>query len=555
VSDKSESVLPDEPSSLETAVEIITSASLQGNNVQTATVNMGQMETQVCDTDSARHEDQHIPAESLSSDEGVISKEQAFQMLLNVLTGNYSDIPQAKAIKESIMAAFNKQTIAQTSNYNKEYPESSTPQQIPPQSSGEVVSNTNSESVYENYYLFENPPENKMDYEPTSFQEDTKEQHKLFDELHVHEISKSFPEPKITVESKYSESDSTAKHCSLKLESARNVDNSIIPISSYGIINPTETESLPTQTFVERYGNTEDQYHNPTVVPLEHKPVQKESLQNTVQSAPSFQEHCADEEDDDYEEYVTNDEMDEDDYEEEDEEENEKIIKNTDAVTESPVLSKDHATILDLQDMKTENKVVLQAGHEIVKNNTVATVPPIEADTENSVSLTDKSGYVSGPNTEGMENENPLLSPRSMTSDIAPCSNTESFGTLSRAFNSMDEKAPIPPKRKSAKGIRNLPSVTIHATPNNSEAIIQNVTTDLAQSSSTQLEVLHTANSGNHLHTSVKENCSTANEYLQPTEFHPVNNESFKKNDEVTDPTTVMSSTVTDQFQFEVSLK
>jgi hypothetical protein len=557
VSDKSESVLPDEPSSLETAVEVITSASLQGNNDQTGTVNSGQLETQVCEIDPARHHDQHIPAESPSAEEGVISKEQAFQMLLNVLTGNYSDIPQAKAFKDSIMAAFIKQTIAQTTSHNKAYPGSSPPQQKPCESSGETRSITDSDSVYENDYLFENLPDNKRDSESTSFQEDTTEQHKLFHEPHAHqEVSNLFPEPKITVEWKQNEPDSRVKQWSPKLESARNTDMSTIPMNEtlYVVVNPMESESLPTQVSLERVGDINDQYHNPTVVPLKHEHVEKEILQNIVQSAPSFQEHCADEDDDDYEEYVTNDEMEEDYEEEDEEEENEEIMENMDTVSESQIFAKDHEPILDLQDIMTEKKLVLQTQHEIVTNNTVAPVPPKQAETENSVNLTVKS-YVSAPSTQGMEREDPPHSLRSTTSDITLCSNTETSNTLSTAFTSMDVKAPIPPKRKSAKGIRNLPGATTHTTSINNVAIIQNGTTDLTQSSSSQLEALHATNSGNQLPASINENCNTAAEYLQPTEIHSVNNESFEKQGEVTRPTTDMSSTVTDQFQFEVSLK
>jgi hypothetical protein len=560
VSDKSESVLPDEPSSLKRAVEVITSASLQGNNDQTGTVNLGQLETQVCDKEPARHQEQHIPAESPSTDEGVISKEQAFQMLLNVLTGNYSDIPQAKAFRESILVAFNKQPIAQTTSHTKAYPEISPSQQKRCESSGETGSMADSESVYENDYLFENPPDNKRDSESMSLQEYTTEKCKLFHEPHAHqEVSKSFPELKITVENKQNEPNSKVKQWSPKMESASNVDMSTIPMNEnlYVVANPRETESLPTQLLVERVDDTDGQYHNPIVVPLKHRHVEKEILQNIVQCAPSFQEHCADEEDDDYEEYVTNDEMEEEDYEEQDEkeEENEEIIENLDAVTESPIFEKNNKTNLDLADTKTEKKLVLQTSHEIVTNNKVAFVPPEQAETENSVNSTVNSDYVSAPSTHEMEIQDPPHSSRSSTSDIAPCSNTQSFNTLSSAFTSMDAEVPIPPKRKSAKSIRNLQGVTIHTTSINNVAMTQNSTMDLTQSSSSQLEVVNTTNSDNQLPASVKENCNIADEYLQPTELHSVNNESLKKQDEVTSTTTDMSSTVTDQFQFEVSLQ
>lgn len=549
MSDKSESVLPDEPSSLVTTVEIISSASLQGSNVHTGTFNLGQCETQVCDKDPVKDEDQKIPAESPSAEEGVISKDQAFQMLLNVLTGNYSGIPHAKAFKDSIMAAFNQ---------NKAHPAISTPQQEPPEASGEIGSITNSESVYENDYLFENPPDKKRAAESTSFPKDTTEHGKVLHESHQ-EISKSFPEHNITVESKHNEPDSTVKQWSPKLESASNVDNSIVPINKSSDItaNLMKTESLPIQTSVERAGDKDDQYHNPTVEPLQHKHIQKEILKNTVQSAPSFQEHCADEEDDDYEEYVTNDEMDEEGYEEEDEEENEEIkliLENMNAVSESQKFSKDHENILHLHDKKTENILVLKTAHEIVTDNTVASVPPKQAEIENSVTLmTVKSADISAPSPQGMGTEDPPHSSRSTTNDTTPSSDAESFNTLSSAFTSMDAKAPVPPKRKSAKANRNPQSVSTHTTSNNNEAMIQNGTTDLTQSSSSQLEVLHQTNSDNHLHASVKENSITVNEYLQPTAFHSVNNESFKKQDEVTSPITDVSSTVTDQFQFEVS--
>jgi hypothetical protein len=557
VSDKSESVLPDEPSSLETAIEVISSATLQGSDVQSDIVNLGQLETQVCDKDPTKDEDQHIPAESPSVEEGVISKEQAFQMLLNVLTGYYSDIPQAKSFKDSIMAAFNKQTIAQTTNQNKAHPASSTPQQETPEASGEIHSITDSESVYENDYLFEKPPDNMKADESTSFPEDTTEQGKVLHEPHVHqEMSRSLPEPAITVESEHKQPDSTVKQWSPKPEISRNVENNIISMNeSLDVtLNPMKTESLPIQTSSERASDKDDQYHNPTVVHLQHKQVQKETLQNIVQSAPSFQEHCADEEDDDYEEYVTNDEMDEEDYEEEDEEEENEEIKlimeNMNAVSESPKCSKVHENILNLQDKKTEKQLVLKTGHETVTDNTVASVPHKEAEIPVNL-MTVKDADVS---SQGMGTEDPSHSSRPTTNDTTPSSNAESFSTLSKAFTSMDVKAPVPPKRKSARGIRNLPGVTTHITSNNNEAIIQNGTTDLIQSNSPQLEVLHTTNSGNHLSASVKENSSTANEHLQPMAFQLVHNESFKKQDEVTSPTSDMSSTVTDQFQFEVSL-
>lgn len=520
MSDKSESVLPDEPSSLVTAVEIISSASLQGSNIHIGTVNLGQSETQVCDKDPVKDEDHQIHGESTSAEEGAISKDQAFQMLLNVLTGNYSGIPHAKAFKDSIMAAFSQ---------NKAHPASSSPQQEPPEASGEIGSITNPESVYENGYLFDNPPDKKKAAESTSFREDTTEQGKVVHESHVHqEISKSFPEHNITVESKHNEPDSTVKQWSPKLESARNIDNNIIPIneSSDVAANLMKTESLPLQTSVERVSDKDDQYHNPTVEPLQYKHIQKETLQNIVQSAPSFQEHCADE-DDDYEEYVTNDEMDEEGYDEEDEEENEEIkliLENMNAVSESPKFSKDHENILNLHDKKTENTLV--------------------AEIENSVTLTTvKPADISAPSPQEMGTEDPPHS-RSMKNYTS---------TLSSAFTSIDAKAPVPPKRKSAKANRNPPSGSTHTTSNNNEAKIQNGTTDLTQSSSSQLEVLHTTNGDNHLHASVKENSITANEYLQPTAFHSVNNENFKNQDEVTSPITDVSSTVTDQFQFEVS--
>ncbi|PNF20071.1 hypothetical protein B7P43_G05255 [Cryptotermes secundus] len=548
VSDKSESVLPDEPSSLATAVEISSSASLKGSNVHIGTVNLGQCETQVCDKDPVKDEDQQIPAEFSSVDEGVISKDQAFQMLLNVLTGNYSGIPHAKAFKDSIMAAFNQ---------NKAHQASSTPQQEPSEASGEIGSITNSQSVYEKDYLFEIPPDKKMAAESTSFQEDTTEIDKVLHESHAHqEISKPFPEHNITVESKHNEPDSTVKQWSLKLESARIVDNDSIPVNESSDItaNPMKTESLPIQTSVERVSDKDDQYHNPIVEPLQHEHIQKESLQNIVQSAPSFQEHCADE-DDDYEEYVTNDEMEEEDYEEEDEEENEEIkliLENMNAVSESPKFSKDHENILSLHDKKTENMLVLKAAHEILTDNIVASLPSKQAEIENSFTLMSvKSADVSTPSPQRMGTEDPSHSSRSMTNDITPSTNAESFHTVSCAFTSMDAKAPVPPKRKSAKVNRNPPSVSTHTTSNNNEAIIQNGTTAQTQSSSSQLEVLHSTNSDNHLYASIKENSITANEYLQPTAFHSVNNESFKKPDEVTSPIADVSSTVTDQFQFE----
>lgn len=551
MSDKSESVLPDEPSSLATAVEINSSASLQGSNVHIGTVNLGQSETQVCDKDPVKDEDQQIPAECPSVEEGVISKDQAFQMLLNVLTGNYSGIPHAKAFKDSIMAAFNQ---------NKAHPASSTPQQEPSEASGEIGSITSPKSVYEKDYLFEIPPDKKMAAESTSFQKDTTEIGKVLHESHAHqEISKPFPEHNITVESKHNEPDSTVKQWSLKLESARDVDNNSIPVneSSDVTANPMKTESLPIQTSVESVSDKDDQYHNPTVEPLQHKHIQKESLQNIVQSAPSFQEHCADEEDDDYEEYVTNDELEEDDYEEEDEEENEEIkliLENLNAVSESPKFSKDHENILSLHDKKTENILVLNTAHEILMDNTVASVPSKQAEIENSVTLmTVKSADILAPSPQRMGTEDPPHSSRSMTNNTTPSSNAESFHTLSCAFTSMDAKAPVPPKRKSAKANINPLSVRTHTTSDNNEAIIQNGTTDLTQSSSSQLEVLHSTNTDNCLHDSIKENSITANEYLQPTAFHSANNESFKKLDEVTSPIADVSSTVTDQFQFEVS--
>jgi hypothetical protein len=530
---------------------------------------LDQSETQVHDKQPVKDEDQHIPVKSPELEDEVISKEHAFQLLLNVLTGNYSDIPQAKAFKDSIIAALSNQAPAQTKSQSESNPASTTVQQGSSKASGEMHGIIDSESVYGDDSLSDNTSENKRLAESTSSIEDAKEQSKVLHEPLVHvteeeDISKSSPEPKSTVESTHIQYDSRVKQCSPKLDLARNLDTNIFSMdeSSDVALNQIKIEPPPLQRPAEAISFKDGQDHDTTAGPLQHEYVLKETLQNTVQSAPSFQEHCADEEDDDYEEYVTNDEMEEeDDYEEEDDEEEEDnedltlIMENIITVSESPKCSMGHENILNLQDKTNENQLMLKKEREDVTDNSAASDPTKQAEKRDSVNLMTMTGAdVSAPSPQGMVTEHLPHSPRPTTNDATSSFNTESSTATSSTLTSMAMKAPIRPKRKIAKGIKNPPSVATTTTSNNNEAVIQNSNTDLTQSGSSKSEVLQTINKGKQSPDFTRENNGTANEHVQPTTLHPVENESLEKQDEITSPTDV-SSKVTDQLQFEVSHK
>jgi hypothetical protein len=559
VSEKSESVLPDEPSSLKTTVEVISTASLEGSDVQTDAVNLDQSETQVCYKDAVRDEDQHIPVKSPKVEEGGIPKEQAFQLLLNVLTGNYSDIPQVKAFKDSIIAAFSNQTIAQTTNQGEAHPVSLTAQQQSHEVS-EVHNITDPKSPYGYEYLSDNNLGKKKLGESASSIEDTPVQSKVIQEPLVHvlqteDISKPYPESKITSESTYIQPDSTVVQWSPKLEVPRNFDMNIVSMdeSLYATLNPMKTEPPTAERSAERDSDKDAKDHDPTAVSLQHKHVKEETSHNTVQSAPSFQEHCADEEDDDYEEYVTNDEMDEEDYEEEEDEEIKLIMENIIAVSESPKCSTGHENILNLQDNNIENQLVLKTEPEIVPQ---ASDPTEQAEKKDSLKFTTMIGAdVSAPSPQGMFTQDPPHSPGPIANDTTPSSNAESTNAISNIFTSTDTKAPVPPKRKSAKRFINPPCITTPTTSNNNEDIIKHNTTDVTQPSSSELEVLQKTHNDNYSDAFVRETNVTANEHMQPTALYHDETDSSKKQDEVTSPTTDVSSKVIDQFQFEVSLK
>ncbi|KDR18370.1 RING finger protein 31 [Zootermopsis nevadensis] len=554
VSQISESVLPDEPSTSETAIQVISTTSLQGSNVKTDDVRLDQSDIQVNDKQPVKNEDQHIPVKSPEVEDKVISKEHAFQLLINVLTGNYSDIPQAKAFKDSIIAALCNQAPAQTESQSELNPASLTQQHGSSEASGEVHGIIDSESVNGEYYLPDNIADNKRSAELTSSKEDTEEQSKVLHESIVHvteeNISASSPEPRNIVESTYIQSDSRIKQYSPKLDLARNLDTNIFSMdeSSDVTLDQIMTEPPPAQKPAETPSDKDDQDHNITAIPLQLK----ETLQNTVQSAPSFQEHCADEEDDDYEEYVTNDEMEEEeDYEEEDDEEEENeeiklIMENIIAVSESPKCSMGQENVLNFQDKTIENEVVLKKDRENVTDSSAASDLTKQEDKTDSVDLiTMKGDDVSAPSSQGMVTEHSPHSPRPATSDLA-FFNTESPNATSSTQTSMVREAPIPPKRKLAKGIKNPPSVATTTTSNNNEAITPNSNSYLTQSGSPKSEVLQTINIGNQSPDPAKVN----NEHVQPSTMYPAENESLEKQDEIPSPTD-LSSKVTDQMQFE----
>lgn len=560
MSEISESVLPDEPSPSETAVQVISTTSLRGSDVQTNTVRLDQSENQVHVKQPVKNEDQHIPVKSPEVKDEVVSKEHAFQLLLNVLTGNYSDIPQAKAFKDSIIAALSNQAPAQIKSQSESNPISSKVQQETSKASGEVHGITDSELVYADDYLSDTTSENKRSAESTSSMVDTKEQNKVLHEPYVHvlekeEISKSSPEPRITVESTHIQSESRVKQCSPKMELATNlyINTFAMDESSDVTLNQIETDLPPVQRSAETISDKDDQDHDTTTVPLQHEYILKETLQNTVQSTPSFQEHCADEDDDDYEEYVTNDEM-EDDYQaEDDEEENEEIkliMGNIIAVNESPKCSMSHENILILQDMTNENQLVLKKECENVTDNSADSDPPKLGDKRDSVNwITVTGADVSAACPQGMVTH----SSRPTTNDTSSF-NTESSSATSSTLTSTVMKAPVPPKRKLAKGIKNPPQVATPTTSNNNEAIIPKNNTDLNQSGPSSLEVFQTTDKDNQSTDFARENNGKVSEHVQQTTLHPVKNESLEKQDEITSPTDV-SSKVTDQLQFEVSHK
>lgn len=554
MSDKPESVLPDEPSTLKTAVEVISNVSLQESDIQSDSVSSGQSETQVCDKDSVKDEDQHIPVKSPVAEEGVTSKEQAFQMLLNVLTYNYSDIPHVKAFKDSLMAAFSNQTPAQTTNQSEPCLASSASQKEPNEVLEEACDITDSKSIFADNYISDSPLENNKLAEPANSTENIIEQSRVLSERVVHmfenvEILNPSPEPKIALESINIQSNFRDRQESPKLELTRNLDVSIISMggSSDTSLKCTKIVPSPVQSSAETVSDEDAQYH-----------AQKETLQNTVQSVPSFEEHCPDEDDDDYEEYVTNDEMDEADYEEEDEEENEEIkliMENIIAINESPKCSTGHDNILNLQYVMSENQLISLKGPAIVTDNTAASDQSEEKEEEmnDSNNLMMMKGIdVYAPSSQDMGTEDSPHLQTHTTNVITPSSNAESPNATSSTFNSTIMKAPIPPKRKSAKGIRNPPGVTTLTASNNNESTIQNTSTELTQSRAAELE---RTNSSDHSPAFFKEHSSTVTEQVQSTALQPVDSGNMEKQDEVTSQTTDVSNMVTDQLQFEVSLK
>jgi hypothetical protein len=554
VSDKTESVLSDEPSAAKTAVEVINTGSLQGIDTQFDSVGFSQLDTQVCETDSVKDEDKHIPFKFPEAEEGAMSKEQAFQLLLNVLTGNYSDIPQVKAFKDSLMAA-----ISNPSQTNQSEPcTEGSAQQEQTEALGEAYDITHSEPVFGDNYVSDNPLENNRLTESANTSEDMIEQSKVLSKTvvntleNVHILNPS-PEPKITLESTDIQPDFTVKQGSPKLELSRNLDINIISMDETldVIFNSMKTEQSPVQRSAETVRDKDAQCH-----------VQKDMLQGTGKSAPFFEELCTDDDDDDdnddddYEEYVTNDEMDEEDYDDEDEEENEEIkliMENIIAINESSKCSTGHENILNLQYVMPENQVTSPRGPEIVTDNTAVSDHPKEEEIKYSVNImTNKAGDVSASNPQEIGTENsPNLQTYTMNG-ITPSTNTQSPRATLSTLTSTTIKAPIPPKRKLAKGIRNPPGVTILTTSNNNETIKQNNTTELTQSRAPEL---HRTNSSNHSPASVKEHSSTVSEQVQSTAQHPVDSGSLEKQEEITSQTTDVSNKVIDQLQFEVSLK
>jgi len=558
VSDKPESVLPDEPSTLKTAIDVISNVSLQESDIQSDSVSLGQSETQVCDKDSVKDEDQHIPVKSPVAEEGVTSKEQAFQMLLNVLTCNYSDIPHVKAFKDSLMAAFSNQTPGRTTDQSEPCLASSTSQQEPNEVLKEACDITDSKSIFADSYASDSPLENNRLAEPANTSENIIEQSRVLSERVVHmfenvEILNPSPEPKIALESTNIQTDFSDRQESPKLELPRNLDINIISMggSSGTPLKCTKIEPSPAQRSAETVSDKNAQYH-----------VQKETSQNTEQSVPSFEEHCPDEDDDDYEEYVTNDEMDEEDYEDEDEDEDEDeeeneeiklIMENIIAINESPKCSTGHDNILNLQYIMSENQLISPKGPEIVTDNTAVSNQSEVEEMRDSINLMVMKGIdVYAPSSQEMVTEDSPHLQTHTTNVITPSSNAESPSATSSTFNSTIMKAPIPPKRKSAKGIRNPPGVTTLTTSNNNESTIQNTSTELTQSRAAELD---RTNSSDHSPAFFKEHSSTVTEQVQSTALQPVDTGNMEKQEEVTSQTTDVSNKVTDQLQFEVSLK
>jgi len=553
VSDKSESVLPDEPSTLKTAIEVISNVSLQGSDIQSDSVSLGQSETQVCDKDSVKDEDQHIPVKSPVAEEGVTSKEQAFQMLLNVLTCNYSDIPHVKAFKDSLMAAFSNQTPARTTNQSETCLESSASQHESNEVLEEACDITDSKSIFADNYVSDNPLENNRLAEPANTSKNSIDQSGVLSERVVHifenvEILNPSPEPKIVLESSNIQSDFRDRQESPKLELPKNLDINFISMggSSNTPLKCTKIEPSPVQRSAETVTDKDAQYH-----------AKKETLQNTVQSVPSFEEHCPDEDDDDYEEYVTNDEMDEEDYEDEDEDEEENeeiklIMENIIAINESPKCSTGHDNILNLQYIMSENQLISPKGPEIVTDNTAVSGQSEEEEMKDSINLMVMKGTdVYAPSSQEMVTEDSTHLQTHTTNVITPSSNAEFLSATSSKFNSTIMKAPIPPKRKSAKGIRNPPGVTTLTTSNNNESTIQNTSTELTQSRAAELV---RTNSSDHSPAFFKEHSSTVTEQVQSGALQPVDTGNMEKQEEVTSQTTDVSNKVTDQLQFEVSL-
>ncbi|XP_069698159.1 uncharacterized protein LUBEL isoform X1 [Periplaneta americana] len=526
VSENSESILPDEPTTtLETAVESVSTASLQENSVQTDSVTLEQSESQVRDEKTARDKDRDIPVKSPEVEEGVMSKEQAFQLLLNVLTGNYPDIPQAKAFKDSIIAAFGTPSPIPTANNNETQQSSSTPQQETSVASEEEVrGTTDSESVYEDDFLSDNNLDSRKSAEPRSpigsatiHEAVHQESH---DHIHGENVSSSSEDQSsninhshLTVGQKDSEEKVAIITDNIDALETENLDVTLSPI---------KTDPQPTPNSAHEISNGDAQLQEETVVSQQNKPSnndEHESSQNKAHTTPSFQEHCADEEDDDYEEYVTNDEMDEEDYEEEDEENEEikLIMGNIISVSESPKCSTGVENILNLQDKKPENNLNLKKERVILAHNSASS-----AEHTDSINLP----------VEVMTDEN---SNSQIDIKVTPSSTTLSVEALTIG------KVPIPPKRRAAKGIKKPP---VSSTSESSNGIPATELTSTPKS-----DVLQTTSSGKNSPAVLRENTDTAIKDVQPIALQPSENENTEKQDEV--PTTDVSIKISDQFQFE----
>ncbi|PSN46286.1 hypothetical protein C0J52_12853 [Blattella germanica] len=510
VSDKSESILPDEPTTLESAVESLNTANLQGTDIPNESVSSENPEIQVRDEESVKSENSNIPVKAPEVEEG-LSKEQAFQLLINVLTGSCPDIPQAKAFKDSIIAAFSQSPVIQVPTNSEPQTQPLSPIAKSTTSEEELHSATENESVYGDDYLHDTL-ENKQ-------VEGVEAKASKHNAIAAAENHKSLAQT----------SGISVQPQTVATVTAESIDNTSAILKDHSINSDQNSIAVH-----------DDELQLPKAKPLTHE-IPKESvkdkalvmndadisgnenvkkeesvLQSIVQTAPSFLEHCADEEDDDYEEYVTNDEISEEEYgleeEDEDEEENEEIklimeniIQVTGTGSESPKCSTGTENILNLQDSE------IQLPSMKALTDTVPTLPPKKSKKGETVNLTTLETEIPNSTTSEKKSEVPA-----------------------------EVKVPVPPKRKAAKGSKKAAATstlipTTSQTSENNEIPVLNKTSDLVPTSSSDLVVDQT------------DSLLVEQVTSESTEID------ISEKQEVQDSTNAVSNTVTDQFQFECS--